>query len=130
VTFRSERGIRNQLLIAALAGLVTVIGKFCSAAFLQDPLRAAVDAALDALILIVIGIGIAAVLDRRAAQRSRLQRARSRTEQLARLGPNLKLAANGWVHRPDHLAPEDEDYSIAAGLKELGEQSKISSKSN
>jgi len=110
--------------IAVIAGLLSALGNFYSAKWFQDPLKSGLDAAFDAAILIVIGIGIAAFLDHRAAEREHLFRARARAEQLARLGPGLKLAANGWVHRPGHSAPEGEDFSVAAGLKELESRGK------
>jgi hypothetical protein len=117
MTRGSPHVVRNRLAVAAVAGLLSVIGRFFSADLLEDPWKSGVDAAFEAIVVIVVGVGVAAVLERRVAQREARHRAAARIRLLERLGPNLKLAANGWVH----LLGSEEDTSVPAGIEALRE---------
>lgn len=112
--------VRNRILLAGVAGLLTAAGAYAVARWLKDDAaKAAANAALNALVVIVVGTVVAAVVDhrasRRAAQFQRSHRAAVRAQLLSRLGSNLKLAATGWVHRPGISRPDGEDLSLDAG---------------
>lgn len=124
MAFLLQRGVRERLVVAALTAVVSVILKFLVAvAAWEDPWKTGANTLIDALTLIVIGIVVASYLDQRATERERRKRARARAARLDQLGPSLKLAASGWVHRPGHSAPEDEDFSVPAGLAAIEEES-------
>jgi hypothetical protein len=117
--------VRNKVAAVAVAGLVAAAGAYGAERWLNDDAaEAAVSAALDAFVVIVVGIMITAALDHRAAERrgalERRRRAAVRSQLLDRLGPNLNLAASGWVHRPGLSAPGDEDLSAEAGRDAIG----------
>ncbi len=119
--------VRYKVLVVAAAGLLTAgIGYGVERSVGDDAWKAAFNAGLDALVVILVGTVIAAYLDHQATERAaeleRLRRALVRSKLLEQLGPNLSLAATGWVHRPGESAPEDEDLSVQAGLKALKDE--------
>ena len=116
--------VRNKVLVVAGAGLLTAgIGYGVERLVTDDAWKAAFNAGLAALVVILVGTVIAAYLDHQATERAaeleRRRRALVRSKLLEQLGPNLTLAATGWVHRPGASAPDDEDLSVQAGLKAL-----------
>ena len=116
--------VKNKVLLVAGGGVMAAIIAYCVERWVTDEAaRAALKAGLDALVVIVVGTLITAVLDHRANQRAaevqRQRRAAVRAQLLHRLGPSLRLAATGWVHRPGLSAPQADDASVTAGLESL-----------
>lgn len=118
--------VRNKVLLVAGGGLLTAVIAYSVERWVEDdPTRAALETALQALVVIVVGTVITAVLDQRASARAAAleeqRRAAARSQLLERLGPNLKLAGTAWIHMPGLSAPPNDDTSVSAGLDKLEE---------
>jgi hypothetical protein len=128
--------VRYKVLAAALAGAAAVVIAYSVERWVRDDAAgAAFRAGLDALVVIVVGVVITGVLDRRSAERAaqaqRRRRAAGRVLALAQFGSDLNLAAWGWVSRPEpdekdpwgggdgSDRPGPEDRPVSAGVDRL-----------
>lgn len=143
----SQRFPAGQVALTLLAGSATVFGRYLSAEKLHDPEKAAVDALLDLAVVLIVGVVLKWLLDRRAAEaealrveadraaeedrlaaerraeEDRLAAVRSRL--LERLASNLDLVATGWVHLPDRGAANEERGSLSDALESLKLQGEV-----
>lgn len=141
--------VRYKVLAAALAGAAAVVIAYSVERWVRDDAYAAAfRAGLDAVVVIVVGIVVTGVLDRRsterAAQAQRRRRAAGRVLALSRYGSDLNLAAWGWVSRPERDEqdpwgggdgsdrPGPDDRSVSAGVdllkgmaRELGDETRL-----
>jgi hypothetical protein len=100
-----------------VAGVPSIVGAYVIARELEDPDKAGANAALELLVLVIVGVFLTRVVDERAAEHERQRRAQTRRRLVGMLGPNLIQAADGWIHRPAESARGRED--LDAGIARL-----------
>jgi hypothetical protein len=120
--FMRSTPIARRFLLAGVAGLASAVGAYFSAKHLDEEWQAAADALLQAAVVVVVGIGIAAVLDRRAALREARQRSAARKARLDRIAAAIELAGTGWVNMPRDPAAQGSAASVPSGIDAINEQ--------